>query len=141
MGEPNRNSTNRSGNPRSTPAYDAPPRAISACSPPWNTTTLNLYSVAVEALQGKRTLGETATPVPGLWICKVFGVIYDPEVGDSGLGRRRQHRRPIDSRRLVRPDLRHLQGQLHPLPIRRNCRRLIWAQEAIALHKQSRPKL
>lgn len=86
MGEPNRNSTNRSGNPRSTPAYDAPPRAISACSPPWNTTTLNLYSVAVEALQGKRTLGETATPVPGLWICKVFGVIYDPEVGDADSG-------------------------------------------------------
>lgn len=44
------------------------------------------YSVALEALQGKGTLGETATPVPGLWICKVCGVIYDPAVGDADSG-------------------------------------------------------
>jgi len=40
------------------------------------------YSVALEALQGKGTAGETNEPLSGLWICKVCGVIYDPAVGD-----------------------------------------------------------
>ena len=44
------------------------------------------YSVALEALQGKGTLSETASPVPGQWICKVCGVIYDPTVGDPESG-------------------------------------------------------
>ena len=44
------------------------------------------YSVALEALQGEGSLGEAATPVAGLWICKVCGVIYDPAQGDADSG-------------------------------------------------------
>ena len=44
------------------------------------------YSVALEALQGDGSLGEAATPVAGLWICKVCGVIYDPAQGDTDSG-------------------------------------------------------
>ena len=44
------------------------------------------YSVALEALQGQGEASEAAEPVPGLWICKVCGVIYDPAVGDPDSG-------------------------------------------------------
>jgi rubrerythrin len=44
------------------------------------------YSVALEALQGKGQQGETSEAVPGQWICKVCGVIYDPVVGDPDSG-------------------------------------------------------
>ena len=44
------------------------------------------YSVALEALQGKGSAGEASQAVPGLWICKVCGVIYDPAVGDPDSG-------------------------------------------------------
>ena len=44
------------------------------------------YSVALEALQGAGVAGEADTPVSGLWICKVCGVIYDPAVGDPDSG-------------------------------------------------------
>ncbi len=44
------------------------------------------YSVALEALQGQGTAGEAATPTPGLWICKVCGMIYDPAQGDPDSG-------------------------------------------------------
>lgn len=43
------------------------------------------YSVALEALKGNGTAGETA-PVAGKWICKVCSVIYDPELGDPDSG-------------------------------------------------------
>ena len=44
------------------------------------------YSVALEALKGDGLLGEPPQPVPGLWICKVCGVIYNPAVGDPDSG-------------------------------------------------------
>lgn len=44
------------------------------------------YSVALEALKGDGLLGEAPQPVPGLWICKVCGVIYNPAVGDPDSG-------------------------------------------------------
>jgi rubrerythrin len=44
------------------------------------------YGVALEALQGNGQAGEAATPVPGLWICKVCSMIYDPAVGDPESG-------------------------------------------------------
>jgi rubrerythrin len=44
------------------------------------------YSVALEALQCGGTAGEASEQVPGLWICKVCGVIYDPAVGDTDSG-------------------------------------------------------
>jgi len=44
------------------------------------------YSVALEALQGNGHAGEAAEAVPGQWICKVCGVIYDPAVGDPDSG-------------------------------------------------------
>jgi len=44
------------------------------------------YSVALEALQGGGTAGETTEALPGLWICKVCGVIYDPSNGDPDSG-------------------------------------------------------
>ena len=44
------------------------------------------YSVALEALQGKGQSGEAATPMEGLWICKVCGVIYNPAEGDPDSG-------------------------------------------------------
>ena len=40
----------------------------------------------LEALQGGGNAGETTEAVPGLWICKVCGVIYDPSNGDPDLG-------------------------------------------------------
>ncbi|MEA5421823.1 rubrerythrin family protein [Synechococcus sp. CCY9201] len=43
------------------------------------------YGVALEALQGKGQAGETA-PLPGLWICKVCSMIYDPVKGDPDSG-------------------------------------------------------
>jgi rubredoxin len=42
--------------------------------------------VALNALQGKGTAGEAATPVAGKWICKVCSMIYDPAVGDPDSG-------------------------------------------------------
>ena len=44
------------------------------------------YSVALAALQGGGSAGEAPEAVPGLWICKVCGVIYDPTVGDTDSG-------------------------------------------------------
>jgi rubrerythrin len=44
------------------------------------------YSMALEALQCGGTAGEASAQVPGLWICKVCGVIYDPAVGDTDSG-------------------------------------------------------
>jgi len=44
------------------------------------------YGVALNALQGKGTAGEAATPVAGKWICKVCSMIYDPAVGDPDSG-------------------------------------------------------
>ena len=44
------------------------------------------YSVALAALQGQGQPGEAATPVQGLWICKVCGVIYNPAEGDPDSG-------------------------------------------------------
>ena len=44
------------------------------------------YSVALEALQGNGHAGEAAEAVPGQWICKVCGVIYDPALGDPDSG-------------------------------------------------------
>ena len=44
------------------------------------------YSVALKALQGHGQLGESSAAVPGQWICKVCGVIYDPTVGDHESG-------------------------------------------------------
>jgi rubrerythrin len=44
------------------------------------------YSVALEALKGDGLLGEAPQPVPGLWICEVCGVIYNPAVGDPDSG-------------------------------------------------------
>ena len=44
------------------------------------------YRVALEALKGDGLLGEAPQPVPGLWICKVCGVIYNPAVGDPDSG-------------------------------------------------------
>jgi len=44
------------------------------------------YGVALEALQGKGTAGETPEPVPGLWICKVCSMIYNPAIGDPESG-------------------------------------------------------
>ena len=44
------------------------------------------YSVALEALRGAGQAGEAASATPGLWICKVCGVIYDPKAGDPDSG-------------------------------------------------------
>jgi rubrerythrin len=44
------------------------------------------YGVALEALQGRGVAGEAAEAVPGLWICKVCSMIYDPAVGDPDSG-------------------------------------------------------
>ncbi|WP_438982030.1 rubrerythrin family protein [Vulcanococcus sp.] len=44
------------------------------------------YSVALAALQGQGQASEAATPVQGLWICKVCGVIYNPAEGDPDSG-------------------------------------------------------
>ncbi|MEB3199185.1 MAG: rubrerythrin family protein [Synechococcaceae cyanobacterium] len=44
------------------------------------------YGVALQALQGQGSAGEAAEPSPGLWICKVCSVIYDPAVGDPDSG-------------------------------------------------------
>jgi rubrerythrin len=44
------------------------------------------YGVALDALQGRGTAGEEATPVAGKWICKVCSMIYDPAVGDPDSG-------------------------------------------------------
>ncbi len=44
------------------------------------------YGVALRALEGQGTAGQAATPVAGLWICKVCSMIYDPAVGDPDSG-------------------------------------------------------
>ena len=44
------------------------------------------YGVALEALQGKGTAGQTPTAVAGKWICKVCSMIYDPAIGDPDSG-------------------------------------------------------
>ena len=44
------------------------------------------YGVAMKALQGNGRAGEAARPKPGMWICKVCSMIYDPEVGDPDSG-------------------------------------------------------
>jgi len=44
------------------------------------------YGVALEALQGKGTAGEATAAVPGLWICKVCSMIYNPALGDPDSG-------------------------------------------------------
>ncbi|MCX5936859.1 MAG: rubredoxin [Cyanobium sp. LacPavin_0920_WC12_MAG_62_9] len=44
------------------------------------------YGVALEALQGKGSAGDAATATPGLWICKVCSMIYDPTKGDPDSG-------------------------------------------------------
>jgi rubrerythrin len=44
------------------------------------------YSVALEALKGEGDAGESEAPLPGQWICKVCGVIYDPTAGDPDSG-------------------------------------------------------
>ena len=44
------------------------------------------YSVALQALRGDGKAAEAGQPVPGKWICKVCGVIYDPAVGDPDSG-------------------------------------------------------
>ena len=44
------------------------------------------YTVALEALAGQGSAGEAAAAVPGLWICKVCSMIYNPEIGDPDSG-------------------------------------------------------
>ncbi|MFN7678572.1 MAG: rubrerythrin family protein [Cyanobacteriota bacterium] len=44
------------------------------------------YGVALGALRGNGQAGEAATPVAGLWICKVCSMIYNPAVGDPDSG-------------------------------------------------------
>ncbi|QNI62807.1 rubredoxin family protein [Synechococcus sp. TAK9802] len=44
------------------------------------------YGVALEALQGKGTAGQSDQPIPGKWICKVCSMIYDPAEGDPDSG-------------------------------------------------------
>ena len=44
------------------------------------------YGVALEALQQGGQVGEAAAAVPGLWICKVCSMIYDPAQGDPDSG-------------------------------------------------------
>jgi rubrerythrin len=44
------------------------------------------YGVALRALRGEGKAAEASQPVPGKWICKVCGVIYDPAVGDLDSG-------------------------------------------------------
>jgi rubrerythrin len=44
------------------------------------------YSEALAALQGSSTNADSSAATPGLWICKVCGVIYDPAVGDPDSG-------------------------------------------------------
>ena len=44
------------------------------------------YGIALEALQGGGSLGVAAEPVPGLWICQVCSMIYDPSAGDPDSG-------------------------------------------------------
>jgi len=44
------------------------------------------YGVALSALEGKGEPGEADTPVPGLWICRVCSMIYDPAKGDPDSG-------------------------------------------------------
>ncbi|MFN9622852.1 MAG: rubrerythrin family protein [Cyanobacteriota bacterium] len=44
------------------------------------------YGVALEALQGQGRATETPEPLPGLWICKVCSMIYDPAAGDPDSG-------------------------------------------------------
>ena len=44
------------------------------------------YGVALEALQGRGSAGDASDPTPGLWICKVCSMIYDPAKGDPDSG-------------------------------------------------------
>ncbi len=44
------------------------------------------YGVALEALQGQGSAGQSATAVAGKWICKVCSMIYDPAIGDPDSG-------------------------------------------------------
>jgi rubrerythrin len=44
------------------------------------------YGVALEALEGMGVAGEATEPQPGLWICKVCSMIYNPAVGDPDSG-------------------------------------------------------
>ena len=44
------------------------------------------YGVALEALEGKGSAGESESPVAGKWICKFCSMIYDPAVGDPEAG-------------------------------------------------------
>ena len=44
------------------------------------------YTAALQTLQGQGGAGLAAEPVPGLWICKVCSMIYDPKDGDPDSG-------------------------------------------------------
>ena len=44
------------------------------------------YGVPLEALQGKDNAGQADQPIPGMWICKVCSMNYDPAVGDPDSG-------------------------------------------------------
>ena len=44
------------------------------------------YGVALEALQGQGTAGQSADALVGKWICKVCSMIYDPAIGDPDSG-------------------------------------------------------
>ena len=44
------------------------------------------YGVALAALAGKGDAAAATDPVPGLWICRVCSMIYDPAKGDSDAG-------------------------------------------------------
>ena len=44
------------------------------------------YGVALEALRGRGSAGDASDPTPGLWICKVCSMIYDPAKGDLDSG-------------------------------------------------------
>jgi rubrerythrin len=44
------------------------------------------YSVALQQLQGLGEASEATEPLPGQWICKVCGVIYNPAMGDPESG-------------------------------------------------------
>jgi rubrerythrin len=44
------------------------------------------YGIALKALSGEGKAGEASEPLPGLWICKVCSMIYDPAIGDPDSG-------------------------------------------------------
>ena len=44
------------------------------------------YNVALQALEGKGTAGESDQPIGGKWICKMCSMIYDPTQGDPDSG-------------------------------------------------------